>query len=52
MKQKVIANTNLMYDYGLGNLQTISRIEIKNANVDVKQNYYCYLARSKYYFFL
>ena len=39
-------NTNLMYDYGIDNLQTISRIEISNANVDIKQNYRCVVQSS------
>lgn len=39
-------NTNLMYDYGLGNLQTISRIGITNANVDTKRNYFCNIQSS------
>jgi hypothetical protein len=41
-----VPNTNLMYDYGLGNLQTISRIEITNANVDTKNNYFCNIQSS------
>lgn len=39
-------NTNLMYDYGMGNVQTISRIEIRNANVDTKNNYVCIIQSS------
>ena len=40
------ANTNLMYDYGIGNLQTIAQIQITNANVDLKQNYRCIIQSS------
>jgi hypothetical protein len=39
-------NTNLMYDYGVGNLQTITQIQITNANVDTKANYFCNIQSS------
>ena len=35
-----------MYDYGIGNLQTIAQIQITNANVDLKQNYRCIIQSS------